>query len=78
MYLGNPLVGLIGKEKAKMKTIIALAVASLLLTSAVGCSSCRSWFNWNKGSSCDAPQECGYGSGPVVGAPVYPGPVVGP
>lgn len=59
-----------------MKTIIALAVASLLLTSAVGCSSCRSWFNWNKGSNCDAQPECGYPSGPVMGAPIYtnPGP----
>jgi hypothetical protein len=69
----------IGKELENMKTIVALAVASVLLASASGCSSCRNWFGWNKGASCDQPQECGYGGAPVygapvIGAPVYPGP----
>lgn len=59
-----------------MKTIVALALASLLLASATGCSACKSWFGWNKGAACDAPQDCGYGAAPVMGAPVYvnPGP----
>jgi hypothetical protein len=64
-----------------MKTIMALAVAGLLLSSAVGCSSCKNWFGWGKGASCDAPQECGYApqcgvsAAPVI---VNPGPYTGP
>lgn len=61
-----------------MKTIVALAVAGFLLTSAAGCSTCKSWFGWNKGASCDAPQECGYTPGcGVSGQPIYvqPGPL---
>jgi hypothetical protein len=61
-----------------MKSLMALVVAGLLLASATGCSTCRSWFGWNKGASCDAPQECNYGGcppgGAVMGAPVIPGP----
>ncbi len=60
-----------------MKMIVALAVAGLLLTSAVGCSTCKSWFGMNKGASCEQPQDCGYApGGPVMGSPVYvaPGP----
>jgi hypothetical protein len=76
--LGNPLVGIYWQGEGKMKAIVTLALASLLLTSAAGCSSCKSWFGWNKGASCDQPQECGYGAGaPVMGSGVYlpPGPV---
>ena len=64
--------GLLFEDTGNMKKIVTLVVAAMLLASAVGCNTCRSWFG--RGSQCDPPECMPYGQAGVTGAPIIVGP----